>query len=164
MNCRDRQQIWLGIPTDEGKIKTPSEEMWEAAFARRIPVLIEADGAKRKPCKAPAEHEPVIRPETTAVIGVLGMDAIGGKISEVCHRPELVADLLGTDEQHRLTGMDFVQIAVNERGLHKAVDKRARYIIVFQKTNKETQNRTACEMAHRLNELGYQDVFFGIKE
>ncbi|MDO5575156.1 MAG: hypothetical protein Q4G60_14380, partial [bacterium] len=67
MNCRNRQQIWLGVPTDAGKIKNPFEEMWEAAFARRIPILIEADGAKRKSCKAPAEHEPVIRPETTAV-------------------------------------------------------------------------------------------------
>ena len=40
-------------------------------------VLVEADGAKRLPLKAPAAHEPVIPKETELVIAVAGLDGIG---------------------------------------------------------------------------------------
>ena len=40
-------------------------------------VLVEADGAKRLPLKAPAEYEPVIPPCADAVAAVAGKDAVG---------------------------------------------------------------------------------------
>ena len=49
-------------------------------LAGKIPVLIEADGAKRRPLKVPAEHEPVIPEMTTHVLSVYGLDSIGKKI------------------------------------------------------------------------------------
>ncbi len=159
-----KQTVWLGIPTREHKIKNPSEEMWRAAFAQRVPVLIEADGAKRLPCKVPAEHEPVIRQETTMVIGVLGMDAVGERIEAVCHRPELAAQLLKTDLQHKMTWMDLVQIAVSEQGLRKSVTGKMRYIIIFQKTDAVRQIKTAGIMAKELQRRGYEEVYFGVKE
>ncbi len=50
-------------------------------------VLVEADGAKRLPLKAPAEYEPVIPPCADAVAAVAGMDAVGQAVGAVCHRP-----------------------------------------------------------------------------
>ena len=38
-------------------------------------VLIEADGSKRLPCKVPADHEPVLLPESDIVVAVLGLSA-----------------------------------------------------------------------------------------
>ena len=35
-------------------------------------VLVEADGSKRLPCKVPADHEPVLLPESDIVVAVLG--------------------------------------------------------------------------------------------
>ena len=49
-------------------------------------VLVEADGAKRLPLKAPAEYEPVIPPCADAVAAVAGMDAVGQAVGAVCHR------------------------------------------------------------------------------
>ena len=46
-------------------------------------MLIEADGAKCLPLKVPAEHEPVILPETTHVLSLYGMDAVGGVMEKV---------------------------------------------------------------------------------
>ena len=60
-------------------------------------VLVEADGAKHLPLKAHAEHEPVIPDISNQTILVMGVDCIGKKISEVCHRPEICADLLNKD-------------------------------------------------------------------
>ncbi len=59
-------------------------------------VLVEADGAARKPFKAPAHHEPVIPAETTLLVAVVGADALGQPLSaELAHRPELVAQQAG---------------------------------------------------------------------
>ena len=53
-------------------------------------VLVEADGSRMRPVKAPADHEPVIPPETTLVVPVAGLDALEGPIEAVAHRAELV--------------------------------------------------------------------------
>lgn len=59
-------------------------------------VLVEADGSKRLPIKAPAEHEPVVPAETALTIGVLGLDALGWPMDErTVHRPERFAAVTG---------------------------------------------------------------------
>lgn len=40
-------------------------------------LLIEADGARRLPLKAPYDHEPVIPPDTSLVVPVAGIDVLG---------------------------------------------------------------------------------------
>jgi molybdenum cofactor cytidylyltransferase len=57
-------------------------------------VLVEADGSRMRPIKAPAPHEPVIPPETTLVVPVVGIDALNGRIEDVAHRPELVREVI----------------------------------------------------------------------
>ena len=54
-------------------------------------VLIEADGSRMRPIKAPAEHEPVIPPGATLVVPVMGIDALDLPLAEAAHRPESVA-------------------------------------------------------------------------
>ncbi len=51
------------------------DRLWRAGLADYL--LVEADGAKGLPLKAPRKHEPVIPEATTLVIGVLGLDALG---------------------------------------------------------------------------------------
>lgn len=56
-------------------------------------VLVEADGSRMKPIKAPADHEPVIPPDTTLLVPMAGMDALEGTIEEVGHRPERIREI-----------------------------------------------------------------------
>ena len=58
-------------------------------------VLVEADGAARRPLKAHAAHEPVIPPEANQTICVVGASGFGRSISEVAHRPDRYALLAG---------------------------------------------------------------------
>jgi molybdenum cofactor cytidylyltransferase len=44
--------------------------------------LIEADGSRRKPLKYPKAHEPVIPPETTLIVNVIGYGALGQPLDE----------------------------------------------------------------------------------
>ncbi|MBE2201506.1 MAG: putative selenium-dependent hydroxylase accessory protein YqeC [Anaerolinea sp.] len=58
-------------------------------------VLVEADGSRMRPIKAPADHEPMIPLETTLVVPVVGIDALDAPLGEVAHRPERVEALIG---------------------------------------------------------------------
>ncbi len=72
------------------------EQAWTLARLNGIPLLIEADGAKHLPLKAPAEHEPVIPPFVESVIVVAGLAGLGKPLNaDHVHRPERFAALAG---------------------------------------------------------------------
>lgn len=69
-----------------------------SALAQRLPGvtwLVEADGAKGRGLKAPADHEPVIPRSAHRVIIVGSLDVLGLPLNEATvHRPERAAALL----------------------------------------------------------------------
>ncbi|BDF68940.1 hypothetical protein CE91St43_29120 [Oscillospiraceae bacterium] len=84
-------------------------------------VLVEADGARIHPLKAPADHEPVVPPAADAVIAVAGLDCLGQAVSAACHRPERVAALLGVEQTHILTPADVARVLSSPLGGRKQV-------------------------------------------
>ena len=58
-------------------------------------VLIEADGAKGKPLKYPASHEPVIPPFSGLVFVIAGLDSIFGQIKEKVFRWNILVEKEG---------------------------------------------------------------------
>lgn len=67
------------------------------AIEKQIPLLIEADGSRRHPVKAPADHEPPIPEFVDTVVVTVGLSALGRSLtSEWVHRPEIFSDLSGS--------------------------------------------------------------------
>lgn len=83
-------------------------------------VLVEADGAKKLPLKAHAEHEPVIPACTNRVVYVVGIDGVGVPISQACHRPELYAQLASTSVDETVTP-EMVATVLEAESLHDVV-------------------------------------------
>ena len=73
-------------------------------------VLAEADGARVRPLKAPADHEPVIPPQAAAVLALAGMDCLGRTVGDICHRPERVCALLGCGMDHVIAPADVAAV------------------------------------------------------
>jgi len=65
-------------------------------------VLIEADGAKGKPLKYPAPHEPVIPPFSGMVFVLAGLDSLFGQIKEKVFRWNILGEKWG------LTGSEII--------------------------------------------------------
>ncbi len=86
--------LCVGKDCGEGKITAPDMPFSELLVAADY-VLCEADGSKGLPLKAHAEYEPVIPAESTETIGVLGISGVNKRIANVCHRPEIFAELAG---------------------------------------------------------------------
>lgn len=70
-------------------------QLWRAAIFDWI--IVEADGAKRKPLKATGPHEPVIPDVTSHLVIVTGLDAVGTTLDDHhVHRAELFSHHTGT--------------------------------------------------------------------
>lgn len=141
--------LWIGLPCGDKKIKAPKLEFLTGLKLNGASMIIEADGAKRLPFKVPGVEEPVILSGSHMVIGVLGMDALGKPINEVCFRPCLVADYLGKSEDSIITKEDYVKVILSETGLKKSVTYEMEYVIILNKVDdviKEKQGYLIREM------------------
>lgn len=101
-----------GIPEGE-KITALSQETFEDVCKHADVVLVEADGSKRLPLKYPSATEPVIPESVDEIIVVCGLNAIGQKTKDVCHRLELVKACLGIEDDMVITA-EYVQKLVTE--------------------------------------------------
>ena len=94
--------VCVGEEAEDGKLCAPKLG-FETLAQLADHVLVEADGSKGLPLKAHASHEPVIPAEAQRVILVVGIDGVGKRISETCHRSALYAQLAGVDEETVVT-------------------------------------------------------------
>ncbi len=91
-------------------------------------ILVEADGAARRPIKGYASHEPVIPFSSTVIVPVLGVDAVGLPIeAEFVHRPEILAGQVGAVEGEKITIQHFIRCLffMLDRGRQQAPSARA---------------------------------------
>ena len=142
------------IEAGTGKLTQLSEAVLENYCRLADLVLIEADGAKRLPCKAPAENEPVLLENCDTVIAVMGLDALHKPISEVCFRLEKVQEVLGVASEHCLNEEDAVELLLSEQGAFKNVGQRA-YFIVLNKCDDEYRLKSALKIRSLLEKEGF---------
>lgn len=128
------------------KITALPEADYEALREQCDVLLVEADGAKRKPLKAPADHEPVIPKDADVVIGIAGASAVGQTVRTCCHREEEVSRLLGVSQEHVITETDIVQILHSSAGQRKGVTAQYRMVVgqadVLSEEQKERFRKT----------------------
>jgi probable selenium-dependent hydroxylase accessory protein YqeC len=92
----------------------------ELAGQSELALLIEADGSRLRPLKAPAEHEPAIPDFADTVVVVCGLKALGKPLTaEWVHRPELFAKLCGLQ-----LGEIVIPEAIAQVLVHRGVGKR----------------------------------------
>ena len=114
----------LGTPDGSGKLTAPPPRQLEHWMEQADAVFLEADGAKRLPCKAPAAHEPVILPESDIVLAVAGLSAVEKPLETVCFRLETAYALLTPELLARLLA--------SEAGGRKQVGERQFYAVLNQ--------------------------------
>lgn len=103
-------------------------------------LVVEADGSRRKPFKAPADYEPVIPSKTTLMISVIGADALGRVIADQCHRPLRVAALAECEPYQRLTPLSAAKVLLSQRGSLKELPHASEMVIVITKITQENSN------------------------
>ena len=121
-----------GAAAPNQKLTIPPAGQLKCWMNRADLVLVEADGAKRMPCKVPAEHEPVLLPQSDIVLAVAGLSALGRPICEVCFRVPLALQLLGAEPGDVLTPEYLAALLASENGGRKLVQNRTFYVVLNQ--------------------------------
>lgn len=115
--------ITVGIKDRDKKISSIGEEIAVTLIEYCDFLLIEADGSKMLPLKAPANHEPVILKNTTMIIGIAGIDSLSKSIKDICHRPEYVCKILGKNYEDKINEEDIAILLSSKNGQKKYIDK-----------------------------------------
>jgi molybdenum cofactor cytidylyltransferase len=114
-------------------------------------LLNEADGSRMRPFKAPAEHEPVIPPETTLVVPVVGADVLGKPLdADHVHRPERISALTGAPLGTSITPEIVARVLAHPAGGLKGVPAQARLVALINKVERLPDLAPARATAARL--------------
>lgn len=128
---QQRRYAVIGTPElSTGKLTAPPQDLYEALQLQADVILCEADGSRHHPCKVPAEHEPVLLPDSDIVLAVAGMDALGHSLAQACQRPQPAAALLGCSLDSVIDEQMLAALLLSEQGSRKNVGTRTYYIVL----------------------------------
>ncbi|MBN2387107.1 MAG: putative selenium-dependent hydroxylase accessory protein YqeC [Anaerolineales bacterium] len=111
---------------------------WLHAFCERrcLPLLVEADGSRAKPLKAPADHEPAIPPFVETVVVVAGLSALGGALAqENVQRVEQFRRVSDSSDQQRITPELVAKVLTSEQGGLKNIPIGARRVALLNQAD-----------------------------
>jgi probable selenium-dependent hydroxylase accessory protein YqeC len=132
--------------TEENKLKGISTLLVDDLYNQGIfdNIIVEADGSKRKPIKAPDSHEPVISSLTTKLVGVIGFDCYLREIGpDWVHRPEILASLTGKRQGDAIDDEVIEKLVLSSEGLFKNCPELAEKILFINKVESSKQLEAA---------------------
>ena len=142
---KDHKNITVtGVPIREDKLaglqlEQPYELLTKSGADA---VIVEADGARHRMIKAPAEHEPVIPPQTNVALPMMSAEAINQPLSDrIAHRPQWVATVTGINLGDLLLPAVIAKLMTSEQGALKHIPETAAiYLLITHSsmTHKET--------------------------
>ena len=116
--------------------------------------LIEADGARRLPIKAPGPDEPVLPENLDAVLGVVGLDAVGAPLSEThVFRPDALSRICDLRIGGEITAEAVGKLCAHPLVLFHKAGEGARKWIVINKADMETSLEKLEKTAYTIWEL-----------
>jgi probable selenium-dependent hydroxylase accessory protein YqeC len=135
---------------ESGKIGGTASDLIEA-MSRDLDVdhiLVEADGARRLPIKAPGSDEPVVPPVTRLFVPVVGIDAAGVPLDNThAFRPADISRLTNVSLGTRLTTAAIARLLVHPGGLLKGAPVDSAIVPVINKVETRGDARGASEIA-----------------
>jgi molybdenum cofactor cytidylyltransferase len=143
----DEVVVLIGNEDGDDRVKGLPEwqlnDIAEFAKNRKITLLIEADGSRQRPLKAPAGHEPIIPSFVDHVVVVAGLSALGKPLSEDwVHRVEQFADLSGMNMGKQISTEAITRVLLNPSGGLKGIPPGAnRMCLLNQADNPQLQSQ-----------------------
>jgi molybdenum cofactor cytidylyltransferase len=126
MLAADGVIVVTGPATSDNRLTAPDRDTldWLARYTanHQIPFLVEADGSRRLPVKAPGLHEPVIPGWVDEVVVVTGLSGLGKPLTkDWVHRPECFEALSGLRSDETITTEALARVLVAGEGGLKGI-------------------------------------------
>jgi len=122
-------------------------------------VVLEADGARKRSLKAPADHEPALPEETTLAVVLVGLDVLDQRLdSDHVHRLEVVTRLSGTAPGMEVTEKVIADAVV--KGYLPTFPEGCRHAVFLNKAS-DYRLGAAERLGRTLLRRGVSEVVFG---
>lgn len=154
--------LWAHKELPQGKISGILPENLEIIANKGIAdyILVEADGSKGLPIKAPAPHEPVIPKKTTMLVGVIGIDALGRTIdNETVHRPEILSSIAQRPLGEVIDEKVIQNLINSHDGLFKGSTDRMKKVVVINKVDDDQRLELALKLAKGIKNKSSIEIF-----
>ncbi len=138
-------------------------DRWFGAIAHNV--IVEADGSRKRPFKAPASYEPVVPARTTLLVACIGVGALGRPITEVCHRPDVVAALASCSINDELTPARAAAVLMSNAGSRKSKPEAARFVVGLHRvtaTHESAARELAAQLAGRAEMIAIRQATAGL--
>lgn len=160
--------LFTGPPVETNRVGGLDPELLEnllkLADSWNCPLIIEADGARKLPLKAPADHEPPIPHFVDTVITVIGLSGLGKPLNEKwVHRPEYFSRLVDLPFESVINSHHLVHALTSDGGGLKNIPSRAHKILLFNQIDSFPNWKTFHNQLDKLLDH-YQIVAFGVLE
>ena len=114
-------------------------------------IIVEADGARQRPFKAPAAYEPVFPASTTKAIPMVGLDVLGQPLDdESVHRVALVSQLTGTNLGEPVTIDTVAAVLTHPQGGLRNLPSQAQVVPLLNKAEDSVRITAAQALAAKL--------------
>lgn len=149
---------------NQGKVQGFTPEAIDALVQRPEcdVILIEADGSRGMPLKAPDEHEPCIPKSSYCVIAVMGGHILGAKVStENVHRWSQFADITGLTPDAPLQLSDLVALVRHPQGAFKNVPQGCRRVWFINRFSQCENAIAQSELLQPLQQHNVEAIWLG---
>jgi molybdenum cofactor cytidylyltransferase len=160
--------LFTGSQIEPNRVEGPGEEVLqklkELAEIWKCPMIIEADGSRQLPIKAPGDHEPPIPDFVDTVVVSVGLSGLGKPLSDKwVHRPELFSQLAGIPIGTEITSHHLGKVICSSRGSLKNIPPGARKILFMNQIDSFPNWRAFYEQLDTFLE-NYHAVAFAVLE
>lgn len=152
--------------TPDDRVRGPSAEVLtkvrQLADTEKVSVIVEADGARSHPVKAPADHEPAIPIWAEVVIVVVGLSALGKPFTqEWVHRTDQFARLTGLQMNQPITAESLAAMLAHPMGGLKGIPEGAQKVALFNQADTPEIRESIQKVVPQLLAGGYDKVIIG---
>jgi molybdenum cofactor cytidylyltransferase len=130
-----------------------------------LPLILEADGSKRLPLKAPAAHEPAIPDWANYVAVLVGLSGIGTPLDEFhVHRPEIYSHLSGLKIGQPVNIESLEKVLLHPSGGLKNIPTKANKAIVLNQADSPELIQEAIWLSKRLTDTYDRVIITSLKK
>lgn len=127
------------------------EHLRQLASYYGVPLLVEADGSRRLPLKAPAAHEPPVPTFANAVIVCAGLSGLGKVLDEEnVFRAELFGQLAGLNPGETVTPQALAKVLLHPQGGLKNIPPGALRSVILNQAHSPVLQAEAAQLARLL--------------
>jgi molybdenum cofactor cytidylyltransferase len=127
------------------------EQLSDLAGRQNLPLLVEADGSRRLPLKAPAAHEPALPGFANLVLVAAGLSGLGLPLSpENVHRAEHFAALSGLSLGSPVTSDALARVLLSPQGGLKNIPASARRVLLLNQAVSASLQEQARQLAAQM--------------